>query len=304
MAWPFARKDPSAFLPIQGQEKKDESPKYIDETRFNQALDEVRGLNSKLDQMTGLFTGFLATPGQKGQGQQAQQAQEPPIDDVTDDEYSDAVLKGDAEKISKRMSAVTERKAREIRRDYDQRISLLERQGMGILEQVSGEVGQGAMNTLPYYQLLKADIDAALKQLPVHQRTPEMRAHIYHATVGANLDKVKAHDAAETVRVQAQRDAEHAPGRQHAQDQGPSPATIFGEDILRPDARWRGGANLWGRMQHGRTVTPDGFAQNYFHTKDIQEASVYASNVMALDDCPRCFGPLIGGKCHCRSGRS
>lgn len=301
--WPFQKHSPQPFLPSAdpGAQKKDEPPKFVDEARFTQALDEVRGLNSKLDQFTGLLTGYFGAgqPGQAQQGQsQQQQAQEPTIPDISDDEYADAVLKGDAAKIATRTAAIAERKVREVRKEYDQRFRILETQGMSILDQVNTEVGQQGLATMPYYQLLKSDIDTALKQLPAHQRTPEMRAHIYHATVGINLDKVKAHDAAEAVRIQNEREQLDPPGRrQSEQDLGPTPESIFGEQLLKPTATWMGGAQIWGRR------SPDSFAQQRYGTKDMKEAAVYAANVMALGDCPRCFGPVIAGKCHCRPGR-
>jgi hypothetical protein len=291
--WPFRSHDPTPFMPVDTPStgKPEEPPKYVDEGRFNQAMDEVRGLGSKLDQFTGLFTGLMT--GQPPPVPQTPQT-EAPIDDVTDEEYADAVLRGDAAKIQKRTRAEIERAKRDLQKTYDQRLGTLERQGMGILDQVSGELGQQALGAMPYYQVLKGDIDAALKQLPAHQRTPEMRQHIYHAVVGANLDKVRAHDAAEAARIQKERDTLEPPGRAREHEQGPTPETIFGDAILRPDATWMGGGKLWAKR------TPDEWARTRYGVKDVREASVYASNVMNLDDCPRCFGPIIGGKCHCR----
>lgn len=299
--WPFRSHDPTPFMPIQdADKKKDDSPKYVDEARFTEALNEVKGLTSKLDQFTGLFTGLISqSPGQ-GQptvGQVVQQAQDTPIPDITDDDYADALLRGDAAKIATRTAAIAERKVREVRKEYDQRFRTLETQGMTILEQVSGEVGQQSLGSMPYYQLFKQDIDAALKQLPVHQRTPEMRIHIYHATLGANLDKVRAHDVTESVRMQRERDQPTAPGRMREQDQGPTPESVFGADVVQSGATARGGARLWERR------TPDEWARARYGVKDMQEAAVYATNVHAIENCRRCFGPIIGGKCHCQ-GRS
>src|SRR5207247_423765 len=232
--WPFRSHDPSPFLPSADTSgtKQDEPPKYVDEARFNQALEEVRGMNSKLDQFTGLFTGYMAQPGQQPSVQYPQQPQEQPIDDITDEEYQQAVLQGDAPKISKRMAAVTERKAREIRSEYEQRFRTIETQGLSIYDQLSSEVGQTALKAMPYYQLFRQDIDAALKQVPVHQRTPEMRSFIYERTVGANIDKVKAHDAAEAMRIAKERDQLDPPSRTKEQDEGPTPESVFGDDVI------------------------------------------------------------------------
>lgn len=298
MVWPF-KASPTPFLPEPAREEKkdDPPPRFVDEGRFNQALEEVRGLNSKLDQFTGMFAGFMQG-GQGGQGGQRTESAPPAeaaIDDITDEEYNDAVLRGDPVKISKRMNAVAERKVRETRKEYDTRLKALETQGMAVLDQVSGELGQSSLASQPYYALLKTDIDAAMKQIQPHMRTPEMRMFVYNAVVGTNLDKIRAHDAAEAARIQRDREQPDPPGRGRTQeDQGPTPESVFGADMLRPDATWRGGARLWDKR------SPDGFAQNRYGTKDLKEAAVYATNVMNLDDCPRCFGPIIGGKCHCR----
>src|SRR5712691_2213956 len=148
--WPFRSHDPTPFMPsADASGTKDEpAPKYVDETRFNQALDEVRSMNSKLDQFTGLFTGYMAQSGQ-GHVVQAQSQQEPAIDDITDEEYQQAVLQGDATKIAKRMTAMTERKAREIRGEYEQRFRTIETQGLSIYDQLSSEVGQTALKSMP-----------------------------------------------------------------------------------------------------------------------------------------------------------
>ena len=294
MVWPFRSHDPTPFMPVTDPgPKKEDLPQFVPMERFTAALDEVKGLNSKLDQFTGLLTGMLGTqPGQQTPPQPP--AQEPAIDDITDDDYADAVLKGDAARITKRTKAEVERARRDIKKDYDARFARLEGQGMGILDQVNTELGQHALGSMPYYQLLKADVDAALKQLPAHQRTPEMRAHIYHAVVGANEEKVYAHRRAEEARIAKEREALDTPGRGKEQSQGPTPSTVFGDELLKPTTTWRGGAGLWSKR------SPDQWAQARYGVENIQQAAIYASNVLALDDCPRCFGPIIGGTCHCR----
>lgn len=291
--WPFRSHDPAPFMPGEPEKKKEDPPQYVSQATFQQALDDVKGMNSKLDQMAGMFTGWAQAQPNQPPAQQVQQEQAVP--DITDQEYESACLSGDHIKIGVRMNAISERKAREVRKEYDRRFQVLEQQGMTILDRVSTEAGQSALTSLPYYQLFKADIDAALKNIPAHQRTPEMRTHIYHATVGGNLDKVKAHDATEAVRIGKEREQLDTPGRR-AQDisQGPTPENVFGDVLLKPDATWRGGAKLWDRR------SPDTWAQTRYGVKDMKEAAVYASNVLALDDCPRCFGPVINGKCHCR----
>ena len=249
MVWPFSRHDPSPFLPgPEAPQKKEDPPAYVPMERFNQALEEVKGLNSKLDQMSGLMTGFLGNP-QPGPAsrQETPAPQEAPIDDITDDEYGTALLQGDAPKISKRHKAEIERAKREVRKEYDTRIRTLEGEGMAILDQVNTEQGQQALSGQPYYQLLKADIDAQLKGIPAHQRTPEMRQFIYERTVGANQEKVWAHKQAEEARIKQEREALGTPGREQ-RERKPSGASVFGEDILDPTTVWRGGGNLWARQ--------------------------------------------------------
>jgi hypothetical protein len=264
--------------------------------RFNTALDEVRGLNTKLDQFTGLMAGFLGNPQSSPLSRQdSPTPQEAAIEDITDDEYADAVLKGDAPRITKRNKAEIERAKREVRHEYDQRFKTLEGQGMAILDQVNTEQGQQALNGQPYYQILKTDIDDQLKKIPAHQRTPEMRQWIYERTVGANQEKVWAHKQAEEARIRQEREALGTPGREsRTKDSTPTGANVFGEDILSPTTTWHGGGNLWARR------SPDEWARSRYGTKDINEAAVMATHILAVEDCPRCFGPVIGGKCHCR----
>ena len=294
MVWPFSRNDPSPYLPGPEPLKKDEPPAYVPMERFNQALEEVKGLNSKLDQMTGLMTGFLGNsqPGPATR-QETPAPQEAPIEDITDDEYGTALLQGDASKISKRHKAEIERAKREVRKEYDTRIRTLEGEGMAILDQVNTEQGQQALSGQPYYQLLKADIDAQLKSIPARQRSPEMRQFIYERTVGANQEKVWAYKQAEEARIKQEREALGTPGREQ-RERKPSGASVFGEDILDPTTVWRGGGNLWARQ------SPDEWARSHYGTKDINEAAVMAVNIMAVSDCPRCFGPTLNGKCHCK----
>ena len=296
MVWPFSRNDPSAYLPGPEPSKKEEPPAYVPMERFNQALDEVRGLNSKLDQFTGLMTGFLGNP-QPGPAtrQDTLPPQEAAIDDISDEEYSTALLQGDAPKITKRNRAEIERAKREVKREYDARFKTLEGQGMAILDQVNTEQGQQALSGQPYYNLLKADIDAQLKTVPAHQRTPEMRQFIYERTVGANQEKVWAHKQAEEGRIRQERDALGTPGREaRDKDNKPTAANVFGEEILSATTTWRGGGTLWARR------SPDEWARSRYGTKDMNEAAVMATNILAISDCPRCFGPIIGGKCHCK----
>src|SRR5262245_23873561 len=299
--WPFNRQDPSPFMPEPQTPNDPEppAPSYVKAEDFQQAMQQVQGMNSKLDQMAGLFSGLLGggmAPTMPG-APPTSTPQEPPIEDISDDEYAQALLQGDAGKISKRTNAQIERARRGIQQQFDQRFSALEQQGMAVLGQVQSEVGQSALSSLPYYQLFRSDIDSALRQLPVHQRTPEMRAHIYHATVGANLDKVRAHDAAEATRITREREALDPPGRGSRGDPGPTPESTFGDKLLAPGATWMGGGPLWGKR------TPDGWAQNYYKVQNMGEAAVYMDNVMKLGNCDRCFGPIIGGKCHCRGNR-
>lgn len=298
MVWPFSKHDPTPYLPGPDPLTKDEPPQYVSMDAFTRGMDEVRSMTSKLDTFAGLVTGALSMP-QPGPSptSHASPSQEPVIDDITDDDYATAVLQGDHVKINKRTKAMIDREVRQVRQTYDARFAILEGQGMGILDQVNTEVGQQALAGMPYYVLLKADIDSQLKTIPAHQRTPEMRQWIYQRTVGANLDKIKLHDQAEETRIKQEREVLDTPGRTALRDTKPTAASVFGEDILSPTMTWRGGGALWARR------TPDEWAKARYGTKDANEAAVFAANVMAIDDCPRCFSPLIQGKCHCRPGR-
>lgn len=296
MVWPFSRSDPSAYLPGPEPPTKADPPQYVPVADFNRAMDDVKNLGSKLDQFTGMMTGFLgnSSPG-SSTAPVVTPPQEVPIEDITDEQYADAVLRGDAPLIQKRTKAEISRAERTMRKDYDARFRTLEQQGMGILDQVSSEMGQQALAGMPYYQILKADIDAQLKTIPAHQRTPEMRQWIYERTVGANQEKVFTFRQAEEARIRQEREEVGAPGRtREDRNAAPTGASVFGEELLAPTATFRGGGALWSRR------SPDEWARGRYGTKDINEAAVLATNVMGLSDCPQCFGPVIGGKCHCK----
>lgn len=298
MVWPFSRSDASVYLPGPTPEKEDDPPQYVPVADFNRALDDVKSLGSKLDQFTGMMTGFL---GNSSPGLTAPRVDTPPqevtIEDITDEQYADAVLRGDAPLIQKRTRAEIARAERTMRKEYDTRFKTLEQQGMSILDQVSSEIGQQSLAGMPYYQILKAEIDTQLKTIPAHQRTPEMRQWVYERTVGANITKIREFDRTEEMRIARDRDAVDVPGRSRdGKGVQPTGSTVFGEEILSPTATVRGGGQLWANR------TPEEWVRNRYGTKDVNEAAILVTNVMALDNCHQCFGPIIGGKCHCRRG--
>lgn len=299
MAW-FKRSDPATYMPpAQQQQQQEQPPQYVPVAQFTAAMEEVKALGSKFDQFAGMVAGAFA--GGPGSGQQTRTAPqpepEPAIVDVTDDEYNQAVLQGDAAKIAIRTQAIVERSARALRKEYDGKIGILQTQGMGALDQVNLELGQQALNGMPYYQLLKKDVDEQLASVPVQQRTPQMRQWIYDRTVGANLDKIKAFDAAETARIAKEREELDPPGRQQQRDAAPTAETVFGDTLLKPNATWHGGGQMWAKR------SPDAWAKSRYGVENINQAAVFATNVMAVDDCPECFVPIVNNKCSAKCVR-
>ena len=299
MVWPFKRQDPSEFLPLASPgNTPPTTPQYVPVEQFNDALNSVKELGSKFDTFQGLVTAAFT-----GGGQQQRQAPtapvrapEPEIPDITDDEYADAVLRGDAAKLAIRTEAVAQRRVREVEQRLGQRIGQLETHGMAVLEQVTGEVGQSSLAKMPYYQLLKGEIDGMLESLPAFQRTPAMREHCYEAVVGKNVDKVMTFRQQEQARIAQEREALGVPGRTAGQqDDTPTGASVFG-DVIKNGATWQGSGQLWGRK------SPNEWAKSRYGVESIDQAAVYATNVMGISDCPQCFGPIVGGKCHCRKG--
>ena len=289
--------NPSDYLPPT-ETKKEEThpPKYVDEARFNESIEQIKALGTQFSQFTGMFTSMM------GQGQSQDPAPTQPvkreeIPDISDAEYEDAIFKGDAAKIAIRTNAIAARAVQNATSAWETRFNELEQRGMGALDSLSTEITQGALNTMPYYQILKKDIDSALATLPPHQRTPAMREHVYHAVVGKNLDKVRAHDAAESVRLSQERESTTTPNRTSTRQTGPTPESVFGESILSPQATWKGGASLWSRR------SPEQWTASRYGTSNLQEAATYVTNVMAISDCRQCFSPVVAGKCHCPAQR-
>lgn len=298
MAW-FKRADPAPYMPVADsqQQQQPQEPQYVPVAQFNSALEEVKQLGSKFDQFTGMMAGMLA--GSPGAQTQPVASAEPDIDDITDEEYNDAVLRGDAVRIAKRTNAMVERATRRVQKDLGGRIDTLQTQGMGILNQVNTELGQQALGGQPYYQLLKAEIDMQLQEVPAHQRTPQMRQWIYERTVGANIAKIREHDTREAERQARDRDALGTPGRaRQQQDTTPTAESTFGDGVMRNDATWHGGGRVWEKK------SPDDFARRRYGLDNMNQAAVFATNVMAVSDCSECFMPIVGGKCAPRCSRT
>lgn len=300
MVWPFSKQSPADFLPITPDpnigKQQDQAPQYVSVEQFNSALGEIKTMSQRFEDFSGLvqsaFTGGQLNAAPRVQPRAADT--EPAIVDLTDDEYNDALLRGDAAKIGIRTNAIVERRLREERHASNARFERLESQGMAILDQVQNEVGQTSLARMPYYTIVKSDVDRMLEALPTHQRTPQMREHCYNAVVGANVEKIMTFRQTEDQRIAQEREAATSmPGRTKERDEGPTPDTVFGTTV-RPDATWTGSGKLWGHK------TPDEWAKNRYGVENMQQAAVYASNVMAIDDCQQCFSPIVGGKCHCK----
>jgi hypothetical protein len=115
---------------------------------------------------------------------------------VTDEQYNTAVENGGAGAaaiISKRHKADQER----MRREMQGSIQQIQTAGVGAI----GSLMKQQLSTLPYYDILKNDIDAALQQMgPAAQISPDAQKLAYDIAVGRNLGKIQQLDREKVLR--------------------------------------------------------------------------------------------------------
>ena len=139
----------------------------------------------------------VATPGtEKQPAQTATTTTLPAIEDVTDEQYNVAVENGGAGAaaiISKRHKADQERMRREMLGNIQQ----IQTAGVGAI----GSLMKQQLSTLPYYDILKNDIDTALQQMgPTAQISPDAQKVAYEIAVGRNLVKIQQLDREKILR--------------------------------------------------------------------------------------------------------
>lgn len=235
----------------------------------------------------------------------------PVIDDVPDDDYQSALenlqspdFDGDRRSqvriIQKREKAERERLKHEVLSTVHREISSRD----AIIHTVNGQNIQTGLQSLPYYSLLKKEIDDQLARVPLAQRTMAMATVIHNQIESQNRTRVIDYEIAR--RQQAQEDQQRTitdiPGRRGAPGSKPDAITFesyFGTEVSAPDATARG-IPLWDARSRTRRDAND-FAQS----RGFENANDYAAfsqAMMQITRCPNCFMEAYNGKpCMCGS---
>lgn len=274
------------------EEKKEEALPFVTPTQLNDfgstIRTEVSGIISNaVSELRGAFSSFQQPAGQ--------QRQEPQIEDVSEEDYQQALSTGDAQTITKRQRANDERNRRNTQREINQARAEV----TPVLESLSGELAGSILATLEYYPLFKKDVDSLLGTIPPAQRNRSVIEHIYHSVCGRpeNLTKIQEYKTGQ----QRQRDLEVGMasdiGTQRRGNQREREVTFestFGEEISNPTATLQTHGPIWQGRRRGYD------AENYAKDvgfKDKNEFARFAHAVMAVEDCPECLSPIIQGKC-------
>lgn len=108
--------------------------------------------------------------------------------------------------------------------------------GVQTIEQLSTEVTKGGMK---YYDIVKKDMEAHLRQLPPEQRmNPQVRQAAYKMAIGDNVDKIMAAQKEEILRSSAENTNDAPNGRNGRSSQQqysagvPDPKKVLGEGAL------------------------------------------------------------------------
>ncbi|MFA5234445.1 MAG: hypothetical protein WC390_08615 [Sulfurimonas sp.] len=148
----------------------------------------------KFDNVTNYFM-------KQNQPQQTVQSTAPVIDDVSDEEYADAIAGNITDKhkaaaiTQKRHEAIAKRSNAQLMQEIEQ----LKTVGMASI----GNLNQQTLTTLPHYKTYKKEIDQAISQLPPENRVnADALKGVYNYIIGGHLDEILASER-ETVLRQA-----------------------------------------------------------------------------------------------------
>lgn len=294
---PFWRKDP------EPETKEDPKPEPTYATK-----DEISSLRQEIHQgLDWLRESYL--PGLAQQRQPETRPDEPPIRDVSDDDYTQALdnlqnpdFDGNRREalriIQTRESASRERLRRDILGEVKREIGSIRPQ----LEEAQETITRQGLNALPYYSLFKKDIDTALAKVPAGQRTMQVATLLHNQLVGSNHQAVIDYEIAE--RARRAKEAEPpltVPGRRGTpgqRDAKPTFEDTFGERFSDSNERIHG-APLWDKRSRLHR-DPDSFAQarGFDNANDYAE---FSHAMMAIEPCPNCFMEVIKGECNCKN---
>ena len=253
-------------------------------------------ITNAMSEVRGTLAGFQA-----GQPQYQPQGL-PAIDDVSDDDYHEALRVGDVQVLSKRERANAEKLARAAANE----VNRARAEVTPVIENLSTELASSILGSLPYYPMLKKDVDSLLQTIPAAQRTRQVIEHIYHSVCGRpeNLSKIREHEQTQA----QQRETELAMAsnttvqRRGTRQPDASFESVFGENLSNPTASLHGSGPLWQGRRSG--YDPDSYGRD-MGFKDKNDFTRFATAVMSVEDCPLCYSPVIGGKCapYCKGNK-
>lgn len=261
---------------------------------------EITGLiNNAMAEVRGAFQGMQGYQSQQPQ----QQAQMPQIEDVSDAEYHQAISVGDVQVIQKRDQANRQRIAQAAAAE----VQRARAEVTPVLESMSTELAGTILGTLPYYGLFKKDVDSLLSTIPPAQRNRQVIEHIYHSVCGRpeNILRIREHEASQAQQRETERAMASDTGVQRrggAREREETFEETFGEQFTSPTATLQGSGPIWQGRRRG--YDPDSYAKDVGF-KDKQDYTRFSKVVMAIEDCPLCYSPVIGGKCsaYCKGNK-
>lgn len=281
-------------MPQQKQEEKEKeaTPSYVKQEDFTAAMNTLNNINSQFQQFQGFVSGLAQGQGAPG-GVSNQQQQAPAIEDVTDEEYQQALMDGTASVLQKRHRADLARQEAK----FNTRFTELEQRGLGILDLVSNQTTQQSLTSKKWYPLLKDQVNAEIAKIPAQNRTPDLVDFIYNKIVGENEEKIYTWRQEDDKRLAQEREVGNDTPRRSSRGQASDEVTFentFGDELSQPHATWKGGGRVWDKFDAATHV------KHRYGLDSVNDAAKYARGVMAIDDCAECFSPIVNGKCHCR----
>lgn len=286
--------------PREETEERQELP-YVTPTQFNDSLSSLRTetsslINGAVAELRGMFQGF------QSQMRPQPEVREPQVDDITDEEYQNALSTGDTVALGRRQRAVEERARRQAAREVQQARAEL----TPIVEGMSTELASSILGTLPFYSLFKKEVDEMMSTIPPAQRNRSVIEHIYHSVCGRPESLAKIDTYRETQRKQREVEEAMASGvgtqRRGQREREVTFESTFGEQISNPTATIQGSGPIWQGRRRG--YDPDSYARDQGFN-DKEDFTRFTHAVMSVEDCPLCLSPVIGGRCaaYCKGNK-
>ena len=156
------------------------------------------------------------------------------IEDVTDDEYADAIAGSISDKhkaaaiVQKRHTAIAKRESVQLQQKIDQ----LQSVGMGAISNLTAQ----SLVSKPHYKTYKKEIDAAISQLPPEARVNAQALEgVYNYILGSHIEEIMASERETVLRQAAVKPDTPAPsGRGSSPAGGATGATPLPSEALDP----------------------------------------------------------------------